>query len=291
MSRLFATNIDLALNQLLNAVVHLLASDPGSPTEGQIWYNTSTHLLKVRRNGNTVVLGTLDQISPPVADVDLNNHKIINVTTGTADGDAVNVGQLNAIARGMDWKASVRAATTTNGTLATAFANGSTIDGVTLATGDRILLKDQTTATDNGIYTVNASGAPTRATDADASAEVTAGLTVWVEEGTANGDKSFTLTTNNPITLGTTALTFALSGSAPASAGSVAKFSTSIGDGSTTSYVVTHSLGSKDVIVQIYDNATFDQVEADIDHTSTTTVTIAFATAPTTNQYRVVVLG
>lgn len=79
----------------------------------------------------------------------------------------------------------VRVATTGNGTLATAYANGQTVDGVTLATGDRILLKDQTTAVDNGVYTVNASGAPTRATEWAAGTDVV-GYGVRVTAGTAN---------------------------------------------------------------------------------------------------------
>jgi hypothetical protein len=111
-------------------------------------------------------------------------------------------------ATAFDWKQSVRVATTTAGTLASLFENGDTIDGVVLATGDRILIKDQATASQNGIYTVNASGAPTRATDADESIEVTGGLSVWVTEGTVNGDTGWTLTTNDPIVLGTTGLTF-----------------------------------------------------------------------------------
>lgn len=112
----------------------------------------------------------------------------------------------NAIA-GWAWKASVRAAATANGTLASAFANGQVIDGVTLATGDRILLKNQTTGADNGIYTVNASGAPTRATDADTGAELKQAA-VFVQEGTANADTAWVCTNNGTITVGTTALIF-----------------------------------------------------------------------------------
>jgi len=109
----------------------------------------------------------------------------------------------------VDWKDSVVAATTVNGVLATAYENGDTIDGVVLATGDRILLKDQTAGAENGIRVVQATGAPTRATDADDDADVTAGMAVIVEEGTANGDRLFILTTNDPIVVDTTALTFA----------------------------------------------------------------------------------
>lgn len=114
----------------------------------------------------------------------------------------------DSLANGFDVKASVRVATTAAGTLATSFENGDTIDGVTLATGNRILIKDQASGAENGIYIVNASGAPTRATDADTSAEVTAGMFTWVEEGTVNGDTGWLLTTNQAITLGTTALVF-----------------------------------------------------------------------------------
>lgn len=108
-----------------------------------------------------------------------------------------------------DYKNSARAATTANDALATAYENGDVIDGVTLATGDRILLKDQTTGSENGIYTVNATGAPTRAADANTSIAVTAGLVVLVTEGTVNADSIWILTTNDPIVLGTTALVFA----------------------------------------------------------------------------------
>ena len=77
-----------------------------------------------------------------------------------------------------------------------------------LATGDRILLKDQSTGSQNGIYVVASSGSPTRATDADSNSEVTGGMAVFVEEGTANADTGWVLTNNGAITLGTTALTF-----------------------------------------------------------------------------------
>ena len=102
----------------------------------------------------------------------------------------------------------VRAASTVAITLATGCENGDTIDGVTLATGDRVLLKNQSSAAENGIWVVAASGAPTRATDADSSAELV-NISVWVSEGTINADTLWTCTTDAPITVGTTAITFA----------------------------------------------------------------------------------
>lgn len=118
--------------------------------------------------------------------------KIVNLVDGTNPQDAVSLAQLNNAIAGLKWKTAVRAASLTNVTLASAVANGSTFGGVTLATGDRVLLAGQTTGSENGIYTVNVSGAPTRATDADAFAELNA-ATVFVTSGT-NADKAYTQT-------------------------------------------------------------------------------------------------
>ena len=148
----------------------------------------------IKKDGSVAMTGSLDS----------GNQKIVNVATPTASGDAATkgyvdtaIGNLNSL---FDSKGSVRVATTANGTLATAFANGQTVDGVTLATGDRILLRAQSTAAENGIYTVNASGAPTRATDMDAWAEVPGALVI-VEEGTANADTIWLCTSNQGGTL------------------------------------------------------------------------------------------
>jgi hypothetical protein len=120
---------------------------------------------------------------------------------------AGTVGEPTDVHAGMVAKR-VRVATVAAGTLATSFENGDTVDGVTLATDDRILIKDQASGGENGIYTVNASGAPTRSLDFDESAESLSGTLVVVSEGTSNKDSIWLLTTNAPITLGTTALVF-----------------------------------------------------------------------------------
>lgn len=145
-------------------------------------------------------------------DQSMGNHKITSLADAISDTDAPSWGQVKALNTGRDWKDSVDFATTVAGTLATSFANGQVVDGVTLVTGMRGLLKNQSTASENGIYTVNASGAPTRATDADANAEVTSGLSVPVVQGTANGGTIWSLTTSGTITLGTTGLTFSQTG-------------------------------------------------------------------------------
>jgi hypothetical protein len=134
------------------------------------------------------------------------------VDTGTMATKAYADGLVS----GLSWKQAVRAATTVNGNLATSFENGDTVDGVTLATGDRILIKNQTTGSENGIYIVAASGTPARASDADSGAELV-NASVYVSEGTTNADTQWTCTTNATITVGSTSIAFA-----QVSAGSVA---------------------------------------------------------------------
>ena len=138
--------------------------------------------------------------------INANTSKITNVVDPTQAQDAATKAYVDAVKVGLDFKDSVRVATTGNITIASDLNVGDTIDGITLADGDRVLVKDQSTASQNGIYTAGAS--PARATDADADAEVTAGLFVFVEEGTANSDNGYVLSTDGTITVGSTALTF-----------------------------------------------------------------------------------
>jgi len=132
----------------------------------------------------------------------------VTVPTPTNSTDAVTKAYADAITQSLDIKDSVRVASTANIDVASALINGSTIDGVVVATGDRVLLKNQTTTTQNGIYVVVASGAASRSTDANTSAKVTSGMYVFVSEGTVSADMGYVLTTNDTITLGTTSLTF-----------------------------------------------------------------------------------
>ena len=151
----------------------------------------------------------LDQMAAPTGAVSLNSQKITGLADPTADADAANKGYVDGVAQGLDVKDSVVATTTANGTLSTAFANGQSIDGVTLQTGDRILIKNQTTASQNGIYNVQASGAPSRATDM-ATGGNAAGAFVFVEQGTTNAENGFVCTSDTgSAVVGTNNLTFA----------------------------------------------------------------------------------
>jgi hypothetical protein len=135
----------------------------------------------------------LDEMAAPTASVSANSQLITNVADPVSTTDAANKGYVDDRAAGLDPKESVRLATTAALTLSTGVENGDTVDGVALSTGDRVLVKDQGTAAENGIYIVAASGAPARAGDFDSASEITAGAFFFVEEGTANSSRGYVL--------------------------------------------------------------------------------------------------
>ena len=180
--------------------------------------------------GNGAKLGTqgddanIDLILDPKGSgvVDVNSSRISNLTDPTQDQDAATKSYVDNVVNGLDVKESVKVATTANlastynngaGTL-TASSNGAlSIDGVTVSTNDRVLVKNQTDTKQNGIYVVTATGdgsnpfVLTRAGDADAASEITGGTFTFVEEGTANSENGFVFTHDGTPTLGTTAIT------------------------------------------------------------------------------------
>jgi hypothetical protein len=126
--------------------------------------------------------------------------------TPTDDAHAATKGYVDAARAGLDVKQSVRAATTGAINLAGDLENGDVIDGVTLAAGDRVLVKHQGTASENGIYVVQASDAAVRATDFDGTGEVSGGAFTFVEEGTTHADSGWVVSSNGAITVGTDAI-------------------------------------------------------------------------------------
>jgi len=183
--------------------------NPGATTT-DIAGLTSLAIDNVNINGNEISTtntnGDLSLNPNGSGVVDVNNSRISNVTDPTQTQDAATKGYVDAVKQALDIKDSVRVATTANITIASDLNVGDTIDGVTLVDGDRVLVKNQSTASENGIYIAGSS--PVRSADANTSADVTSGMFCFVEEGTVGGDNGFVLTTNDPITLDTTNLTF-----------------------------------------------------------------------------------
>ena len=149
----------------------------------------------------------LDQMAAPTGSVSLNSQTITNVADPVNAQDAATKGFVEATSQGLDVKDSCVAATTGNITISTALNNGDTLDGVTLSTNDRVLVKDQSTASQNGIYIVGSS--PARADDLAAGSDA-AGMFTFVEQGTVNADNGFVCTSNKgSAVVGTNNLTYA----------------------------------------------------------------------------------
>jgi hypothetical protein len=280
--------------------------------------HTGTQLANTISNFDTQVrTSRLDQMAAPTAVVSLNSQRITNLATPTAATDAANKGYVDAAVEGLSWKQAVRVATTANITL----SGTQTIDGVGVVANDRVLVKNQSTGAQNGIYVV-AAGAWSRSADADAAEELR-GAAVLVREGTTQADSKWLMTTDGTITLGTTALTwtqystgggssyfaaapitlsgttFGLSfGAGLANSGGAlvvdsatvpTRLAQTIGNGTSTMITITHNKGTRDLIVQVFTEDTGEQVECRVLVTSAQVV-LFFATAPAANSLRVVIL-
>jgi hypothetical protein len=218
------TNKTLSTGSTWNGNTVAVAYGGTGTTTGSI---TGTGTLSFTSGGSNT---NVNLVPNGTGTVDVAGFRITSLGTPTQTTDAATKGYVDSVKQALDIKDSVRVATTANlsatasGTgLGKTLTNNSTqaaitIDSVPLSSGDRVLVKDQTTGADNGIYTVTTVGTAstywvlTRATDADNSSptnEVTAGMFTFVEEGTINADSGWVLTTNNPLTLDTTALSFA----------------------------------------------------------------------------------
>lgn len=161
---------------------------------------------KITDFNTAVQTNRIDQLTSPSGSVNFNNQKIINLLDPSSAQDAATKAYVDSARTGLEFKDAVRCASTANINLT---LPGTTIDGVTLATDDRILLKDQTTASANGIYVFNGPSTPlSRALDSNTSDEMPPGTFVLVTEGTTNGDTAWVLATDAPITLNTTALSW-----------------------------------------------------------------------------------
>lgn len=342
----FLVNVGLNDNQLLDAVIENRTEDPTGP-QGKLYYNSNDEVLRLKLASNWATVASQSYV--------------------------------DAAIQGLDTKQSVRAATVDP--IADLASPPASVDGVTLADGDRVLVKAQAAASENGIYVYDSVTGLTRADDAAQDGQLTSGSFTFVEEGSVNSDAGFVLVSDGDITIGTSNMTWTqFSGAgqidagtglsktgnvlnvngttdrvivdsdsvdiAPTYAGQASittlgtistgtwegdvidvqygglgndtftansllyydgtsivsapeldfsqipsKFATDIGNGSDTTLAVTHNLDSTDVVVSVYEKATNEEVLAEVSVTSVNEVSVSFSAAPSTAEYRVVVVG
>lgn len=258
-----------------------------------------------------------------LTNLDMNSvAKIINLPSPSASGDAANKAYVDSAIEGLAWKDSCRVATQSNTNLA---SPGATLDGITMVANDRVLVRAQTTGSQNGIYVWNGAAIPmTRAFDAVTSNGLEQAI-VTVEEGTSAGSTFRQTSINFTIDSGT--VTFVTFGTfAPSATETTAgiaeiatqaetdsgtddlrfvtplklatwanrklKLSQDIGDGSATAYTITHNFNTYDVNVNVFRNSgNRDDILCDIERTTLNAVRLTFASAPSSNQFHAVVLG
>jgi hypothetical protein len=310
----------------------------------------------------------------PTTDLNMGGYKLTNLATPVASTDAANKQYVDDVAQGLNIHAASYAATTAN--LNATYSNGSSgvgatltnagtqaafaTDGTTPPINSRILVRLQTTQSQNGIYTLTTVGdgstnwVLTRATDFDTATEIAGGDFTFVDNGTTLANTGWvnvdevttvgtdpivfqqfsgagTYTASNGVVLNGTVFSFDprtgyglqtgasgaeiklattsglnLSSDLAVGAGNgisvltntvaidstvvVSKYAANVGDGSATSYTITHNLGTRDVIVSVYEGSgSYAEVICDVNHATTNTITLLFSVAPTLNQYRVVV--
>lgn len=309
--------------------------------------HTGTQLASTISDFDTQVrTNRLNQMAAPNADVSFAGYKITSVGNGTASTDAINKGQLDSAIQGLTNKHTADYATTaalpslsySNGTSGvgatlTASSNGAlTVDGASVAAGDTIMVKDQATLLQNGLYLVTDEGDGsnpfilTRVTEMDTSGEFS-GAVVAIRSGTDNDGTLWLLTANDSFVVGTDDVEFIHINSAVtfdagdgiditgdvisvklASGGGLQfngsgeielieewddhKFVQSIGDGSATSYTLTHNFNTRDITIMVAQTGSpYKRVVTETDAATDNTATVVFGTAPSSNQYRVTILG
>ena len=163
----------------------------------------------VAENGSTarssLGLGTIS--TQASSSVSISGGSITGLGAPSSGSDAATKTYVDDLVAGLKTRIICRAATTANVTLSSDLQNGDTLDGITLATGNRVLVKNQSTASQNGVYTVVASGTASRDTDFDAIGEL-AGQLVIIQEGSTNAEKMFLCTTDSDASLGSDTITF-----------------------------------------------------------------------------------
>ncbi len=375
--------LDFHQQEIQNVAIQTLASAPGSPVVGQIYFNSvdlqlyiwdgtawglvatdaeklngqaaSYYLSRANQTGTqtastisdfdtAVRLNPINLLATATGNINIGGYRITGASDASGASDYVTKGQFDSALQGLTNKhtadyattAALAANTYSNGTSGvgatlTANANGAlTVDTISVAAGDTVLVKDEVDLTHNGLYSVTQEGdgsTPyilTRVSEMDTATEFS-GAVIAIRSGSANNGTLWLMTANDPFVVGTDDVEFININSATvltagdgiditanvitvklASGGGLQfngsgevemielfsdhKYVANIGNGSAQSFTLTHNFGTRDVTVAVFDNATYKEPIVDITHSTTNTTVIDFGTVPTSNQYRVVIL-
>lgn len=276
MARKFLTPIDLNNLELQNAVIQNLATDPESAVDGQIYYNTATDRLRVYADGSWSDVGAVTSISGTANEISVS-ASTGSVIVGLADNVTIP-GNL---------------AVTGNLTISgsATYVNTEIIE---LDDNTIVLNANATTASENAGIEVERGDSDDnvsiRWNESSDKWEFTNDGTNYAEIASASVvsaiDSRLTTAESDIDTLETQVAALA-----SASGTLTNKVSVNVGNTSATSFAIDHNLGTSDVLVQVYDNSTFDTVEVDVVRTTANRVTVSFASAPSNDAYRVVIIG
>jgi len=324
MARKFLTNLDLVTNELQNAVIQNLATDPTtSNKDGRIYYNTTSDKLRVYANDSWQNIGDIYNIEGTTNEITVtivNGVATIGLPDDVTITDDLSVGGDLLVTGDLTVNGTVTTVNSETVTIAdniivlnsNATATPTENAGIEVERGDSANVQlrwnestDKWQVTEDGTTYVNIalsgdSISSSQVTDFTEASQDIVGAMV-------SGSNSLSVSYNDTAgtlgldtTLATTSYLSKTSGLAVdvsaletklTTDGYTKKVSATIGNGTNTSFAIAHNLGTRDVVVNVYDNSAYDTVEVDVVRTDTNTVTVTFTVAPATDAYRVVIVG
>lgn len=279
MARKFLTNIDLTKLELLNAAFQSLATPPDSPTLGQYYYDTSItpKQLKVYNGSSWETVGkSQEEIEDFVNGLIVAGSGIAkNYNDGAGTLTISNTGVLSLTGTANEVNVSASAGNVIVGLPDdVTITNNLSIGGNLSVSGSVTYINTETLEVADNLIVLNSNVSASAVPIENAGIEINRGASADVSILWNESSDLWTLTNDGTNYHQITR-----------------KFSTSVGNSASTQFTITHNLGTRDVQVQIYDNATYDTIETDVVRTSANAVQITFAVAPATDAYRVVVVG
>jgi hypothetical protein len=275
MARRFLTPINLSQLELQNPSFQKLSSDPTSPVTGQFYYNTVSNLIKFYNGEAWIELRrlTTEEVQDLVNGLIFAGNGISSIYNDNSNTLTIsNTGVTSLIGTADEVTVSASAGAVTLSLPEDITVQNLVVSGALTVSGSATYINTEIVTIDDNIIILNSNsaGSPTLNAGVEIERGTSANVSILWNESSDNWTLSNDGTNFHGITR---------------------KHSSNIGNGSSTQFSINHNLNTRDVSVQVYDNATFDTVDVDVVRTDVNTVTLTFSTAPSTNSYRVLVVG